>query len=944
MNIVFSNSLNELVRAAANILKGERFDSPLAQDWIVVPNQDTGRWLQTKLTDQLGALINTRIIVLNDLMQVISKSNLSIQNSHYLYLAIAQNFSSSEGLDNPIDRVNEIETLVQIFAKYLLERPDWLIDWQKGGTKGLDTNKWQADLWRKISNGLPSPIHESIWSAAQSTGPLSIPLVARILIFEPTRLCEISQQILDRLEQAHPVICLVINPSKSLWYADGAFEDAETHNLLADLCLEKRAVVRDLMEKDTIDGYCQPSSNTSLRALQKSIFENSTRKHAIDDSINLVSAQTPTQEVEALRDWLILCLNKIPKLTLADVHVVTPDPALYGPIVQRIFYDKDALNAIPTAPDPLRNSSLIEICIRWIHNIFRNGFIASQCISLLNQPEIQRVLSLSDREISFMRDWLKQSGARRGIQGHKHSLTAARTRLVRGMMVDPEEALQSNAVLSEPIENTHAINQLLQIFDVVLHVSALPDEISLRALSVKLDHLLNKLTDGSLNSIALEALPSELLDEPLPIEVLFGFYRLIHKHGVSRQLAINDQISITSPQTIRSISAKVVAILGANDGTFPNGYHSHPWDHLIRHPRVGDENPATRDLQVFFDIFTNTTDAIWVSWLGQHPVTLKKELPGFGVISLLNCLVAGNGKSIVTELKPKRRKPFIGPNSQQTFSEKTKLVMSWHLNEFLNAIENPAKWFMKQRGARIHLPVSEKLSFEPTSIDQLTRYKFREKVVHGADLESIRELFQIHPELPQTLSIDKEMLENAPNNVIEIARRRMDYKDLGILKLGEYTLALDAMRDPNIPWIIIDKDTKGQRFLRAMVECLVHFASKTTTKQIQLLLFNNRAYPISALPQDDALNLLKKWLNEFAAIGRGPLSLISPLAIRDAESFNSGKQDEFQIHWHDDALIHRLEYRRLLYNMPNIHQDYTRLIKELVAPLLKQRGKGSAAL
>ena len=56
-----------------------------------------------------------------------------------------------------------------------------------------------------------------------------------------------------------------------------------------------------------------------------------------------------------------------------------------------------------------------------------------------------------------MRDWLKQSGARRGIQGHKHSLTAARTRLVRGMMVDPEEALQSNAVLSEPIENTHAI-------------------------------------------------------------------------------------------------------------------------------------------------------------------------------------------------------------------------------------------------------------------------------------------------------------------------------------------------------------------------------------------------------------------------------------------------------------------------------------------------------
>ena len=66
MQLVFSNDLNTLVETVANVLSAESFRSPLAPDWLVVPNQDTGRWLQIELTDRLGSLANTKVTTLSE--------------------------------------------------------------------------------------------------------------------------------------------------------------------------------------------------------------------------------------------------------------------------------------------------------------------------------------------------------------------------------------------------------------------------------------------------------------------------------------------------------------------------------------------------------------------------------------------------------------------------------------------------------------------------------------------------------------------------------------------------------------------------------------------------------------------------------------------------------------------------------------------------------------
>ena len=168
------------------------------------------------------------------------------------------------------------------------------------------------------------------------------------------------------------------------------------------------------------------------------------------------------------------------------------------------------------------------------------------------------------------------------------------------------------------------------------------------------------------------------------------------------------------------------------------------------------------------------------------------------------------------------------------------------------------------------------------------------------------------------------------------------YENLGVLSLGKYELTLNAMRDPTAPWIIIDSTNKNHRFLRALVECLVHFAANTTTSGIKLLSFSNRAYPIKVLSQDKAKELLSEWLDEFSQINIRPSSLVSPLAIAHAEAFIAGKQNQFRVNWYDKSLVHSLEYRRLLSGNPSVHKEYSQLIRRLVATLVKQRGAGSA--
>ena len=195
--------------------------------------------------------------------------------------------------------------------------------------------------------------------------------------------------------------------------------------------------------------------------------------------MSLVSATSPTQEVVELKQWLIDWLNADPTRTLNHVQIVTPNPALYGPIVQRIFHSSDLLQRLPTTARSLIVQP-IEVAqssswLRWSEQALEPVLSIHFC-----QTSQSARLKLSDQQLRQIRHWLIQSGARRGVIGYRHTLQAAKKRLLKGLMADPDAAFLSDSTPTESIEQADGLDRLIGVLSAIEQILCAPNILPLQ--------------------------------------------------------------------------------------------------------------------------------------------------------------------------------------------------------------------------------------------------------------------------------------------------------------------------------------------------------------------------------------------------------------------------------------------------------------------------------
>jgi len=192
MQCVFSNDLNTLVETAAGVLSAESFRSPLSPDWLIVPNQDTGRWLQIELTNRLGTLANTKVTTLSDFVWTMSEAQPDRQFESDLYWAIATVWRQTyPKLAEPL-YLQQVRHLFEIFQRYLTERPDWLVNPEKNTLPIQQSDSWQIGLWREIEAQLPTAPHQKLIDAMKEPNTERLDSIARIIIFNPYRLSNLA--------------------------------------------------------------------------------------------------------------------------------------------------------------------------------------------------------------------------------------------------------------------------------------------------------------------------------------------------------------------------------------------------------------------------------------------------------------------------------------------------------------------------------------------------------------------------------------------------------------------------------------------------------------------------------------------------------------------------------------------------------------------------------
>ena len=188
--------------------------------------------------------------------------------------------------------------------------------------------------------------------------------------------------------------------------------------MLADLCREKAKVFSIIGDHEPVDGFKQPEAKERPHNLR---WPSITTKQRPSRSITVefVAATSPTQEVISLKKWLTQWINSDPTNSLRDVQIVTPDPGLYGPIVQRIFHASEQDQRLPTSPDPLLSRPLESVAIDLFAQSYATGFKAGSLYAL-SHPTIRarRPQTESDPHLRQIEKWLVRSGARRGLSGH----------------------------------------------------------------------------------------------------------------------------------------------------------------------------------------------------------------------------------------------------------------------------------------------------------------------------------------------------------------------------------------------------------------------------------------------------------------------------------------------------------------------------------------------
>lgn len=941
MQTIISNELIILRESLARCLAEPTHASPLAEDWILVGNRDTGRWLQASLTDALGGLANTRFMTITQALAALSATDSTTDLTGSVFWSVTRHWSAMHPTLASEDRVAQTLLLTERFTQYLTERPDWLLSWEQGQHPEALGDHWQGALWRAIVQDLEDRPHHRLLDVAKGRRQPQLETLGRVLIFAPERLSALAYQTFQRVDQTHPVWMWLQSPSPEIWFLERDAGMMLDHPLLCDLGTERSRLLRTLSEISPTEGYCEPLAGAShaLAQLKDALYRNQRAEHPIphDASIRLVAATSPTQEVEALKTWLVEYLNQAPEHSLADITLVSPNPGLYGPLVQRLFHGTDARTHIPTAADPLQLQSAHDASLAYLMASRRNGFRANRVLSFLSVDAVRTLFALSDRDIRLIESWLIASGARRGLEGHKHSLSAAKARLLRGLVVDAACGVEAKATPTEPLEQSPRLDILMAVLEATEAVQAIPNRLRGSEAAAQMTACLSRLTLDELKALEIPPLPGGVADLEIDFNDFLAYLSLQQRPGAGRPVALNDQLSVTSPQTIRAMHWPVVAILGANDGTFPSDAAPHAWDLIAHHPRVGDLSVAESERQALLDILLNTDARLWISWQGQHPISLNEELPGAAVMSLLSALNPDPKaqkawiERLPTGLTLPPQQPIPAPIRHSSAALRT----DWTRDQLIEVVQDPARVFLKQKGASLNSPPDDRLAQEPLTLNGLDNYRLRDLFLTCGRTDLIETWLKWHPEFPPDL--DPKLLETLTPENIQIARSKQgpQYPNTR-LTLGPYRLDIRHLPLASVPRLTSDPKPNTHRTLGILMDALLCWAIDEVSAPIDVVTFDNKIHALAPLPMQEARALLMRWCEALSPFDESPLALIAPLAIAHAESLIKDPDQPIEIQWTTPTLLNRPAYRRLLSHEPAIKDRHLHWVRELVIPLVQR--------
>jgi exodeoxyribonuclease V gamma subunit len=597
--------------------------------------------------------------------------------------------------DTECRRFQLADHLAGVYAQYLIYRPDWILDWERGS----DRDNWQADLWRRLRASIDAP------HRAQRRGALLAALAKQgdgerlpLHVFGVSHLAPDILDALHRLATHRPVHLYFPDPCREYWAdlktrrellkqpeSDDLYFEVG-HPLLVslgrmaqDFFLRLDELEVELGGEETHDA--EPSN--LLQTLQASIrncapaLVTAHVAHDRDTSLRVHACHTRLRELEVLKDALLGFLADDKQLQHRDIVVMAPNIAAYAPYLRAVFGEParyvDDRAHIPwhLADVGLASTHPLLAAFARALDLGESRFALSEVMDFLDVAAVARRFGIDASAREAIERWLRAAHVAWGLDAtmkaraggapiDQNSWSFGFDRLYAGLVAgeDTDEALLDGILPVGGISggDGEAIGRLDRLIEGLRRLRE--GFATKRALLAWRDWLIEQLdalfdARDDTEVAAFEALRRALVGldaqadaaghEALPWSVMREAVRSTLDQVSERQPFLLGGVTFCGLVPQRSIPFRVVCLLGMNEGEFPRQGGDAGLNRMLDSPRRGDRDTRREDRYLFLEALMAAREQLHISYVGEGVQDGKRRNPASPLAELLQFLDAQIG-------------------------------------------------------------------------------------------------------------------------------------------------------------------------------------------------------------------------------------------------------------------------------------------------------------
>lgn len=793
MHVHRSDRVESLVEALARSV-AEPLSSPFVAETILVPSRALGVWLSLRLAELHDIWANPRFVTVDTFLDELheSVSGASGDSERFTHDGLTWSIAGAlpgllandafasvraylEDDHDTTKRIALARKLATTFHGYLTHRPELLAAWERSAETPNDaTEAWEASLWRalveKHGTDHGARRNATLLESVRASKPAGIP--ERLSVFLPESLTATALDLFLALAK-HVDVRLFVRRG--------------THALADSLGARGRDLAAAIDERPSITSHDEPSTPST-------------------PSIAVHACHGPMRECEVLRDQLLAALDTDRTLEARDILVLCPDLERYAPVIDAVFGTSESTKGfIPyriVDRSARRGFAVVEGFLALL-DVAPSRATATDVVDFLAREPVHSRFGLDENEIDIVRQWVAETGIRWGEdEAHRTEVGQpayrANTwrfgldRLVLGYAMGSEDHAMCEGVLPyDDVEGTTSTTlggfatyceQLFTVRKMLVGlapfaawrdrlVDALPRLFS-APWQTEFQH---QMIREALDALVARASEAGFTDE-VPLAVVRDALAADLDDRASALENAPGGITFASFTSSRCVPARVLVMLGMNDGAFPRAPRADAFDLVAMRPRRGDPSTRDADRQAFLDALLCARDRLLVTYIGQSIANNAARPPSVVVSELVDSLGDKGGPVVLrhalhafspdyfgdstdprlfshaaalcdgarsmrakrVDLPPFVERPFSPPSSERAVT----------LDALARFFEHPMRAFVQTRlGVYLGRDLAPLEDREPLELDALDRWKL------GAPLlERARDGEELHGVPPDVLA------------------------------------------------------------------------------------------------------------------------------------------------------------------------------------------------